>query len=104
MFALAVLNIRLATPSDRDAIWDIFREVVAGGDTYAIDPNVDYSAEPTTLVEFRLEGAEHGTLLTVVESGFDQISLTRRASVFAENDKGWEIQMKSLDRYVGESA
>jgi hypothetical protein len=39
----------------------------------------------------------------VVESGFDQISLTRRASVFAENDKGWEIQMKSLDRYVGES-
>ena len=40
MFALAVLNIRLATDSDHDAIWDIFREVVAGGDTYAIDPNV----------------------------------------------------------------
>ncbi|HEV3201267.1 MAG TPA: SRPBCC family protein [Bryobacteraceae bacterium] len=66
-------------------------------------PNVDYSKEPATLVEFRLEAAEHGTLLTVVESGFDQISLARRAGVFAENDKGWEIQMKSLDRYVGES-
>jgi ribosomal protein S18 acetylase RimI-like enzyme len=40
MFALAVLSIRSATDSDRDAIWDIFREVVAGGDTYAIDPNI----------------------------------------------------------------
>src|SRR5262249_41853975 len=31
---------------------------------YAVDPKVDYSSEPTTLVEFRLDEAEGGTLLT----------------------------------------
>ena len=40
---------------------------------YAVDPKRDYSKEPTTLVEFRLEEADGGTLLTVVESGFDQV-------------------------------
>src|SRR5262245_43372235 len=35
---------------------------------YAVDPKVDYSSEPTTLVEFRLEDAKEGTRLTVVES------------------------------------
>jgi L-amino acid N-acyltransferase YncA len=34
-----MINIRLATDSDRDAIWDIFHEVVATGDTYVFDPN-----------------------------------------------------------------
>ena len=28
-----------ATDADRDAIWKIFHEVVAAGDTYALDPN-----------------------------------------------------------------
>src|SRR5579863_1402627 len=36
-------------------------------------PDVDYSAEPTTLVEFRLEDDEAGTLLSVLETGFDRI-------------------------------
>ena len=34
-----MINIRLATDSDRDAIWNIFHEVVATGDTYVFDPN-----------------------------------------------------------------
>ena len=34
------MNIRLATEADRDAIWNIFHEVVADGDTYALDPNI----------------------------------------------------------------
>jgi L-amino acid N-acyltransferase YncA len=34
-----VLKIRLATDSDREAIWDIFHEVVATGDTYVFDPS-----------------------------------------------------------------
>jgi len=38
---------------------------------YAVDPSVDYSKEPTTLVEFRLEETSDGTVLTIVESGFD---------------------------------
>jgi L-amino acid N-acyltransferase YncA len=32
--------IRSATESDQDAIWNIFHEVVAAGDTYAFDPEM----------------------------------------------------------------
>jgi uncharacterized protein YndB with AHSA1/START domain len=67
---------------------------------YAIDPAVDYSAEPTTLVEFTLEDAEGGTALTIVESGFDRIPLARRAEAFRMNDQGWAGQIKNLERYV----
>jgi len=67
---------------------------------YAIDPKRDYSAEPTTLVEFTLEEAEEGTALTIVESGFDQIPLSRRAEAFRMNDQGWGGQTGNLARYV----
>src|SRR2546423_2762983 len=70
---------------------------------YAIDPNVDYSSEPTTLVEFRLDEADGGTLLTIVESGFDRIPLARRAEAFRMNDQGWTGQAKNLERYVSQS-
>src|ERR1700730_8428704 len=55
---------------------------------YAIDPTVDYSLEPTTLVEFRLDEADGGTVLTIVESGFDRIPLARRAEAFRMNEQG----------------
>src|ERR1043166_447494 len=67
---------------------------------YAINPKVDYSAEPTTLVEFTLEETEGGTALTIVESGFDRIPLGRRAEAFRMNDQGWAGQIKQLERYV----
>ncbi len=67
---------------------------------YPIDPKVDYSAEPTTLVEFTLEETEGGTAVTIVESGFDRISLTRRAEAFRMNDQGWAGQIKNLAKYV----
>lgn len=34
------INIRAATESDHDAIWEIFREVIATGETYPIDPQI----------------------------------------------------------------
>jgi ribosomal protein S18 acetylase RimI-like enzyme len=34
------MKIRRAAEKDRDAIWKIFHEVVAAGDTYALDPNI----------------------------------------------------------------
>ena len=34
------VKIRSAIDADRDAIWNIFHEVVAPGDTYALDPNI----------------------------------------------------------------
>ncbi|HEV8597823.1 MAG TPA: SRPBCC family protein [Gemmatimonadales bacterium] len=66
----------------------------------AIDPGVDYSAEPTTLVEFTLEDVDAGTAVTIVESGFDKIPLTRRAEAFRLNDRGWDAESKNLERYV----
>ena len=66
----------------------------------AIDPNVDYSSEPTTLVEFRLREVSGGTLLTVVESGFDQIPPGRRDEAFRMNDEGWGIQLQNIARHV----
>jgi uncharacterized protein YndB with AHSA1/START domain len=69
---------------------------------YAVDPDVDYSSQPTTLVEFRLEEAAGGTVLTVVESGFDRIPLARRAEAFRMNDGGWTEQMKNIERYVSQ--
>ena len=67
---------------------------------YAIDPAVDYSKEPTTLVEFRLEAAPGGTMLTVVESGFDRIPASRRAEAFRMNDEGWSAQVENIRRHV----
>ena len=34
------MKIRPAIDADRDAIWNIFHEIVAAGDTYALDPNI----------------------------------------------------------------
>lgn len=66
----------------------------------AIDPKIDYSQEPTTLVVFELQEAEGGTLLTVVESGLAQIPLARRADVFRLNSTGWDAQMENIKKHV----
>jgi uncharacterized protein YndB with AHSA1/START domain len=70
---------------------------------HAVDPATDYSSEPTTLVEFRLEEAGDGTVLTIVESGFDRVPLTRRAEAFHMNEGGWTQQAQNLERYVAGS-
>jgi uncharacterized protein YndB with AHSA1/START domain len=69
----------------------------------AIDPKVDYSQEPTTLVEFELKDADGGTLLTVVESGLDKIPLARRADVFRLNSSGWNEQMENVKKHVAKT-
>ena len=68
----------------------------------AIDPKVDYSGEPTTLVEFTLEETAEGTVLTLVESGFDRIPLARRAEAFRLNEPGWTEQLKNIERHVSQ--
>lgn len=71
---------------------------------YAIDPGADYSAEPTTLVTFELEEVPDGTLLTVVESGFDRIPAARREAAYRGNEGGWAQQVESIQRYVSQAA
>lgn len=70
---------------------------------YAIDPAVDYSKEPTTLVEFTLDEDGAGTVLTIVESGFDRIPLARRAEAFRMNEGGWTGQIKNIENYVSQA-
>jgi uncharacterized protein YndB with AHSA1/START domain len=67
---------------------------------YALDPKVDYSVEPTTLVEFILQETDGGTAVTIVESGFDRIPLARRDEAFRMNNNGWAGQVKNLAQYV----
>jgi uncharacterized protein YndB with AHSA1/START domain len=67
---------------------------------YAVDPAVDYSKEPSTLVEFHLDEVDGGTALTVTESGFDRIPAARRDEAFRMNDGGWAEQMKNIERHV----
>jgi uncharacterized protein YndB with AHSA1/START domain len=66
----------------------------------AIDTSVDYTAEPMTLVEFELKETAEGTLVTVVESGFDKIPANRRATVIRMNTSGWEEQMTNIEKHV----
>jgi uncharacterized protein YndB with AHSA1/START domain len=70
---------------------------------YAVDPKVDYSAEPSTLVEFSLEEAQGGTMLSVVESGFDKVPAARRDEAFRMNDGGWSAQLVNIERHVAAS-
>ena len=67
---------------------------------FAIDPGVDYSKEPMTLVVFELKQVPGGTMLTITESGFDRIPLERRAKAFAANEQGWEHQTKLIEKYL----
>jgi uncharacterized protein YndB with AHSA1/START domain len=69
----------------------------------AVDPNIDYSREPSTLVVFTLEEAADGAMLTLTESGFDQIPLARRAKAFASNEQGWTIQMTLIEAYLAQT-
>jgi uncharacterized protein YndB with AHSA1/START domain len=67
---------------------------------YAIDPAIDYSKEPTTLVTFELAKADDGILLTITESGFEQIPAARRSQAFEANDGGWTHQAKLIEKYL----
>jgi uncharacterized protein YndB with AHSA1/START domain len=67
---------------------------------HAVDESVDYSVEPTTLIVFTLEETRDGILLTVTESGFAQIPLTRRATAFEANEQGWGLVIKLVEEYL----
>jgi uncharacterized protein YndB with AHSA1/START domain len=67
---------------------------------FAIDPAVDYSAEPMTLVTFTLAPVDGGTLLTIVETGFDAIPIARRADAFEANDEGWTLMSNVIEKHL----
>ena len=67
---------------------------------YGIDAEIDPRDEPTTLVELRLEAVPEGTLLTIVESGFEQVPPHRRLRAFRMNDAGWAAQAENVRKHV----
>lgn len=68
---------------------------------YPMNPDIDYQAEPTTLVEFTLEETAGGTAVHITESGFDRLPASRRAEAFRMNEAGWAGQSKKLAAHVG---
>lgn len=71
---------------------------------FAVEPGVDYSKEPTTLIEFRLDDVPNGVRLTVTESGFDRIPLERRAKAFAANEGGWTMMMTLIEKHLANAS
>jgi uncharacterized protein YndB with AHSA1/START domain len=67
---------------------------------HVVDLQTNYSAEPTTLVQFVLEQVAEGVMLTITESGFDSVPLERRAQAFTENEQGWSMMIKVIEKYV----
>jgi uncharacterized protein YndB with AHSA1/START domain len=67
---------------------------------FAVDPEVDYDREPTTLVEFTLAERPDGVLLTITESGFEAIPEARRGPSFEANGEGWAIQTTLVRKYI----
>lgn len=71
---------------------------------FAVEQGVDYSREPTTLIEFVLEDVPNGTILRVTESGFDHVPLARRAKAFVANEGGWTMVMSLIEKYLAQTA
>src|SRR5690348_8136660 len=87
---------QIVYPGYEHLLWDVEIETIEPErylsfrwHPYAIDPAIDYSKEPTTLVEFELKEVDGGTLLRVVESGFDNIPVSRRQEAYRMNSGGW---------------
>jgi uncharacterized protein YndB with AHSA1/START domain len=98
---------QITIPGYEHVVWDVWIERMEPECLFswrwhpaAIEPGVDYSKEPTTLVEFELTEVESETLLSVVESGFDQVPSQRRLSAFRMNTEGWEGQMENIERHL----
>ncbi|MBX5462523.1 MAG: SRPBCC family protein [Steroidobacteraceae bacterium] len=65
----------------------------------------DAPEDQMTTVTFELKDAPGGgVLLTITETGFDRIPLERRAKVFADNEGGWEMQIKLIEKYLAQHA
>ena len=98
---------RITHPGYEHVVWQARIEAIEPEHTfafswrpYAIDPDVDYSAEPMTRVEFTLSPTAAGTRLRLVESGFAGIPEGRRAEAFRMNDNGWTQQVQNIRRHV----
>ena len=71
---------------------------------YDPDEKGDPESGPTTLVTFELEEVAGGTSLRITESGFDALSIEKRAKSFTANAEGWAIQTTLIAKYLAAHA
>ena len=71
---------------------------------YSEGSEADYLHEPTTLVSFDLQEVTGGVMLTITESGFDQLPLERREQAFTMNEGGWQLQCRMIASYLAREA
>ncbi len=65
-----------------------------------VDPETDYGADAKVRVEFRLEPTDHGTRLTITETGFQVFPEAKRLEVLRSNVEGWNAQAKNIAAHV----
>ena len=82
-----MLQIRAAADSDRDAIWDIFHDVVVTGDTYVFDPNT--SREEALAYWFR---EDTHTYVAVKDSVGDAVSVPGKLTA----SPTWRLQDRQV--------
>ncbi|SDA88612.1 Uncharacterized conserved protein YndB, AHSA1/START domain [Pseudomonas sp. NFACC15-1] len=98
---------QITYPGYEHLIWDVAVERVEPERVfsfrwhpYAVEPQVDYSQESETRVQFELEDMNGGTLLKVVESGFNNIPEARRLKAFRMDSRGWDEQMANIEAFL----
>ncbi|MCA0402813.1 MAG: SRPBCC family protein [Proteobacteria bacterium] len=67
---------------------------------YAVNPEIDYSNETCTLVEFILEESPTAVRLSFKESGFEKLPKARQDEAFKMNEEGWDEQIKNIANYL----
>jgi uncharacterized protein YndB with AHSA1/START domain len=102
-----VMRARVTKPGYEHLIWEATVQKIEPGrlfsftwHPYAVDASKDYSGETPTLVEFTLEPTATGTLLRVVESGFDKLPAHRHDEAFRMNEGGWAIQLTNIAEHL----
>ncbi|AXA52812.1 SRPBCC family protein [Pseudomonas thivervalensis] len=101
---------QITYPGYEHLIWDVAVERVEPERVfsfrwhpYAVEPQVDYSQESETRVLFELEDMDGGTLLKVVESGFNNIPEARRLKAFRMDSRGWDEQMANIENFLSKA-
>ena len=98
------MTIRRVTDSDRDAIWEIFREVIAAGETYPIDSDIsranalDYWFKHNAYVFIAENGGQIlGSYTLHANQGAGGAHVANAAFIVAKNARG-----RGIGRAMGE--
>ena len=67
---------------------------------YIEDESIDLSKGAWLHGKFELEPTATGTLLTIIESGFEQLPSTIAEKAIQQNKQGWEIQAGHIKEYL----